>query len=118
MGCIFCGNESASFDVPGIEGKVCNECNKHLSNLQSEAFAESKAYFEIVTGNSATPEAKDYLRRKFSQCGSEVQIHFHETKPEPKVVSKNTEARKDPIEVCSTEAKGTEDCNEIKSLLR
>jgi hypothetical protein len=118
VSCIFCGNESASFDIPGIRGKACKECNKHLANLHNGGFAESKTYFEIVTSNSIKPEAKDYLKRELSQYGSDAQIHFHETKPESNAASKNTEMSKNTIETSAAEAKIPEDCSEIKNLLR
>lgn len=92
MSCIFCGNEFAPFEVPGIEGTACKECNRHLNALHDGAVAETKSYFEIVTGNSIKPDAKNYLQKEFEKYKADIEIKFSTGNSKPDERDKNPEA--------------------------
>lgn len=69
--CCICGNAPAKIFLSGLNGKVCSDCQKNISNIRTGNVSEAQQYFENI--NIASSFSKQFVLSQYAEYASAAQ---------------------------------------------
>ena len=68
MNCCICGKTQGKYVLKGLNGKICDQCQKNISNIRSGHLAKAKAYFANIQIQSDM--AQKFIEKQYTDYSS------------------------------------------------
>lgn len=74
--CCICGNNSGKISMTGLNGKICQDCQRNIVNIRTGKVDAARSYFNNIDFESSS--SKQFVLSQYSQYASAVDDYNEE----------------------------------------